>query len=215
MRMDERKLKKTGTTTITIKCKDGIIMAADKRATAGHFIANKKVEKVFPISDNIAITIAGLVSDAQLLTKYIKAEIKLREIKTGRQITVSEVANLLAGMSYSNIRNFSAVPGIVGFLVGGEDVNGFSSYEIGIDGSLTEIDEYASDGSGSLFAYAVLEDKYHKDLSLKEAEDLAVNGLEIAQRRDSASGNGYDVVRIAGKGVEKVASYQYDVKFKH
>jgi proteasome beta subunit len=203
---------KTGTTTITIKCKDGIIMAADKRATAGHFIANKKVEKVYPISDHIAITIAGLVSDAQLLTKYIKAEIKLREIKTGRQITVSEVANLLAGMSYANIRNYSAVQGIVGFLVGGEDVTGFAAYEIGIDGSLTEIDEYASDGSGSLFAYAVLEDKYRKDMTTKDATELAINGLEIAQKRDSASGNGYDVVRIAGNGVEKIASYQYDAK---
>lgn len=212
--MDEKNLKKTGTTTITIFCKDGIIMAADKRATAGHFIANKKVEKVYPISEFIAITIAGLVSDAQLLTKYIKAEIKLREVKTGRQITVEETANLLAGMAYSNIRQFSSVPGIVGFLVGGYDVKGPCAYEIGVDGSLTEIDEYASDGSGSLFAYAVLEDKYTKDITIDKAKNLAINALEIAQRRDSASGNGYDVVKITKDGVEKIAAHQYDVNFK-
>lgn len=213
--MDEKNLKKTGTTTICIYCKDGIIMAADKRATAGHFIANKKVEKVFPISKNIAITIAGLVSDAQLFSKYIKAEIKLREVKTGRQITVKETANLLAGMSYSNIRNFSAVQGIVGFLVGGYDISGFDAYEIGIDGSLTQIDEYASDGSGSLFAYAILEDKYKSDITTKEAQTLAINALEIAQKRDSASGNGYDVVRITENGVEKIATYQYDAKLEY
>jgi len=146
--MDEKNIKKTGTTTILLYCKDGIIMAADKRVTAGNFIAYKKIKKVYPISDRIAITIAGLVSDAQLLTKYIKSEIKLKEIQTGRKITVKETANLLASMSYMNIRNFTSVPGIVGFLVGGHDDNeGFSSYEIGIDGSLTPIDEYASDGS--------------------------------------------------------------------
>lgn len=210
--MNDKKLMKTGTTTVAIKCKDGIIMAADKRATAGNFIANKKVEKVYPISKKVAITIAGLVSDAQLFTRYIKSEIKLREIRTGKEITVKEVAHLLANMSYTNIRQLSAVPGIVGFLVGGHDYTGYSAYEIGIDGSLNEIDEYASDGSGSLFAYALLEDKYKEGMTIEDGKKLSVNALEIAQKRDNASGNGYDVVKISDKGVEKIATYQYDAK---
>ncbi|MBR9675444.1 proteasome subunit beta [Candidatus Woesearchaeota archaeon] len=213
--MSEKKYKKTGTTTLVMVCKDGILMAADKRATAGNFIANKKETKVFPVSDNIAITTAGLVSDAQLLTKYIKAEIKLKEIKTQRKILVKEAMNILAGLNYSNIRQFSSVPGIVGFLIAGfDDTNGLSAYEIGIDGSISHVDEFASDGSGSVFVYGLLEEQYHTNLTIKDAIPLAIKALEVAQKRDSASGNGFDIIKITDKGVEKVASKHIDVKLE-
>jgi proteasome beta subunit len=77
--MSDQKSIKTGTTTLGIVCKDGIILAADKRATAGNFIANKTTEKVFPVADNVAITIAGLVSDAQMLSRIFRAELKLKK----------------------------------------------------------------------------------------------------------------------------------------
>jgi len=72
---------KTGTTTLAILCKDGVILAADRRVTAG-MIMHKKYRKVIQITDRIAITVAGLVSDIQLLTKLIQAEIKLKDIQT-------------------------------------------------------------------------------------------------------------------------------------
>ena len=62
---------KTGTTTVGIVCKDGVVLAADKRATAGHMIVDKQAEKVHVISDDFAVTIAGSVSEAQLLIKLI------------------------------------------------------------------------------------------------------------------------------------------------
>ena len=80
--MTDKNYKKTGTTTLGIICKEGVVLAADKRATAGHFIANKQVDKVFTISDNVAITVAGLVSDVQLLSKLVSAEIKLKSLQT-------------------------------------------------------------------------------------------------------------------------------------
>ena len=95
---------KTGTTTVGIVCKDGIVLAADRRTTAGHQIANKKTQKVIPICDYAAITTAGLVSDAQLFTKLIKAEIKLKEMRVNRNLLLKEVANMLASLSYTNIR---------------------------------------------------------------------------------------------------------------
>ncbi len=70
--MEER--LKTGTTTVGIACKDGVVLAADRRATAGNMIVDKKAEKVHIISDDFAVTIAGVVSDAQLLIKLIRAE---------------------------------------------------------------------------------------------------------------------------------------------
>ncbi len=83
---DDENRMKTGTTTIAIKCKGGVVLAADKRATAGNFIANKWVDKIFPIEDYMALTTAGTVSDVQLLLKLIKAEIRLKNIRTGKKL---------------------------------------------------------------------------------------------------------------------------------
>ena len=72
--LDEDRLLK-GTTTIGLVCKDGVVLATERRATAGNLIANKQTQKLFKIDQNIGITIAGLVGDAQTLTRYLKAEV--------------------------------------------------------------------------------------------------------------------------------------------
>ncbi|MDO8660403.1 MAG: proteasome subunit beta, partial [Candidatus Woesearchaeota archaeon] len=136
--LEQQEMIKTGTTTIGIVCKDGIVLAADKRVTAGNLIANRRFHKVFPINENMAVTVAGLVSDAQLISKLIKAELKLKDLQTNRTSTVKEAANLLAGMLYSNIRKMSMVQSVVGFLLGGKDETGFHLYDLGIDGSTSE-----------------------------------------------------------------------------
>lgn len=205
-------VKKTGTTTLGIVCKDGIVMAADKRVTAGNLIANKRYEKIAIIAENVAITTAGLVSDAQLLTKVARAEIKLKEVQTGRKITVKEAVNTLAGLSYSNIRSYS--PGVVAFLVGGYDATtGLSLWDVGVDGSILQNDEYVTDGSGSVFVHGVLETLYKKDMSVQEAVELAVKALDAAQKRDNASGSGFDVITITKDGLKKVATKEYEIKF--
>jgi len=179
-------------------------MAADKRVTAGHLIADKKFTKVSQIADNIAITMAGLVSDAQLLTRLIKAEIRLMEIQTHRKVTVKEAANLLAGMSYNNIRRPSMVAGIVGFLIGGhDDQDNFTLYNLGVDGSITE-KKYDTEGSGSVFAYGVLETEFKEGLSCEEGVKLAQKAINAAMQRDSASGNGIDIFVITPKGTKHV-----------
>jgi len=195
---------KKGTTTLGIVCKDGIVMAADRRATAGYLIANKKTTKVLPVSDHMAITTAGLVSDIQLFTKIIKAQIMLLKIRKGKEPTVKEAANLLANLAYSNIRRPSMIPGIVGFLFGGYDKLGYHLYEISFDGSIMEVDDYASDGSGSTVAIGVLETLYKPNCSIEEGKDIAVRALTTAMSRDSATGNGIDVVVISPQGVNYV-----------
>ena len=204
-------VKKTGTTTIGIVCKDGIVMAADKRVTAGNHIANSKYQKIAVVADNVAITTAGLVSDAQLLTKVIKAEIKLKEVQTGRKISVKEAVNTLSGLSYQNIR---MTGGIVGFLVGGSDNTGYTLWDVGVDGSILQNEEYVSDGSGSVFALGVLENDYRKDMSVEEGAKLAVKALNVAQKRDNASGSGFDVVTITKDGIKKIATKLYETKFE-
>jgi proteasome beta subunit len=211
---EKDKLMKTGTTTLGLVCKDGIILAADKRVSAGYMIASKKFKKILQIADNMAVTIAGLVSDAQLLSKLIKAEVKLKDIQTGRKSTVEESANLLAGIVYSNIRKMSMVPGIVGFLLGGKDEKGYHLFNLGIDGSLTEVDDYTSDGSGSIFAIGVLETLYKKGMSVEEGIKVTLKSMNAALQRDMATGNGVDIITITDQGVKTVLEKEIDYRIE-
>lgn len=203
-----------GTTTVGVVCKDGIVLGADRRTSAGYLIADKKTKKVKQISDHMAITTAGLVSDAQLFTRIIRAQLKLLQIRKGKEASVKEAANLLASLSYVNIRRPSMVPGIVGFLLGGADNYGFHLYEIGIDGSITKADDYKSDGSGSIVAIGVLETLYKKDMSVNDAVPVVVKAVNSAMQRDLATGNGIDVFIIDKDGVRQVFAKELDMTIK-
>ena len=204
---------KTGTTTVAIVCKDGIVLAGDRRGTAG-YIASKKMLKVIPINDRIAITTAGAVSDIQLLSKLMKAEVKLKDIQTGRNTTVLEAANLLGGMVYQNIRKMVPFLSVVGFIVGGMDENGFHCYEIGMDGPVLLIDDYTSDGSGLVFALGVLETLYSKGISTEEGVKLAVKAVNAGMQRDPNTGNGIDVLTITADGAKFVLQKQLNTKLE-
>ncbi len=199
----EEKLK-TGTTTIGILCKDGVVLAADKRATAGTMIVDKKADKVHILNDDFAVTWAGTVSDAQLVTKLFKAELKLKDIRTNIRPSAKEAANLLGGLLYSSIRRMSMIPGIAHFLLGGKDSTGIHLYDLYPDGSVTKINDFVSSGSGSVFALGVLETHYKQDMTTTEGIKLAVKAVSTALQRDSCSGNGVDVVVINDKEIKKV-----------
>lgn len=195
---------KTGTTTVGIACKDGVVLAADKRATAGTMIVDKRAEKVHIISDDFAVTIAGTVSDAQLMIKLIKAELKLKEVRTYKGPTTKEAANLLGGILYGSLRRMSMFPGIAHFLLAGKDSEGVHLYDLFPDGSVTKVQDFVSSGSGSVFAYGVLETHYRPDMLTAEAVKLAVKSVNTALQRDSASGNGIDVIVVSNKEIRRV-----------
>jgi len=204
---------KTGTTTIGLVCKDGVVLVADKRVSGGYRIMHKSFDKVHQISDTMAVTTAGLVSDAQLITKLIRAELRLKKIRTNKEPSVKEAANLLAGIVYGNARKFSSFLSVVGFLLGGRDKNNsYSLYEIGLDGSISKYDDYTSDGSGSDLAIGVLEALYKEGMTVEEGIKLALKALNSSIQRDMPSGNGYDVFTITDKGVKKVLSKKLDTQ---
>ena len=205
---------KHGTTTIGLVCKDGLVLASEKRATAGTFVADKKSEKIYKITDNLLVTTAGTVSDAQLLTKLIKAELKLKEVRTDRESTAKEAANLLASLIYGNIRKYSLIPGITQFLLAGTDKEGFHLYDLFVDGSVMECDDYVSSGSGSTVVYGVLEAMYRKDMTVKEGVDLCVKCINVAIQRDIASGNGILVYTITKEGSKKVMDKEFETTVK-
>lgn len=201
-RNDEINVLKTGTTTVGLKCKDGIVLGADKRATSGYLVADKKAQKIHQIDENIALTIAGSVSDAQMYIKMIKAEITLFKLRAQRDLKVEEVVNLMSLILYNKIRSFSTITPVTQFIVGGKDKKGFQLFDLYPDGSITEIEDYFSSGSGSVFALGLLESNYYKDLSVKDAVDLVYKAIYGAINRDIASGNGIEIISITKDGIK-------------
>lgn len=202
---------KSGTTTIALICKDGIVLAADRRATAGGMIVDKKAKKIHPIAKKMALTTSGSVSDLQLLVKLIAAELSLKRYRTELDATTEEAANLLASLVYSNVRSFSVIPGITHFILGGHDSEGYRAYDIFIDGSISIIDDYDSSGSGSVFALGVLEALYRPGMAAREAVELSKKALTAALRRDSYSGEGFDIILITQDGIKEIESRELKV----
>ena len=125
---------------------------------------------------------------------------------------MKEVANMLGGLLYSNLRKPSMIQSVVAFLFGGKDKKGFQLYDLGIDGSVTDIIDYVSDGSGSMFALGVLEAQYKKGLSVNDGVHLAAKAITAALQRDTATGNGLDIWTITSKGVTKVVEKEILLK---
>ena len=207
--MDEelkKSIVKTGTTTIGLVCKDGIVLAADKRATLGNgiFIGHKKIDKILPITNKISVTTAGSVSDIQLIVKLTKAELRLKKMRTKMEPSVKGTSSLFGMLVYENIRKFSPILGVTAFLIGGIDEKGFALFEVSPDGSALEHKDFVSTGSGMVVAYGVLEDAYREGLSIDEGVKLIVKALTAAMQRDTPTGSGLDVVVIDGSGSRKV-----------
>jgi len=212
--MSDENVMKTGTTTIGIKIKDGIILAADKRATAGNLIAQKDTEKIHKITDNIAVTMAGTASDAQLLIKIAQAELKLRAIRTKQQNDVKEAATLMARMVYNNLRKPSMLPGISHFVMGGVDSTGFYLFDIFPDGTISECKDFISSGSGSVMAYGVLETTFKKDMSIDEGKATVIRCVNAAISRDNASGDGIDIFLIDKNGARRIMTQEIKAVIK-
>lgn len=193
---------KTGTTTLGLVCKDGIVLAADKRTTAGGaFVVRKDSDKITQIADNMAITTAGTVSDIQMFVKLLKAELKLRNIRNGRKNNVKEASSLAGRMMYESARQY--FPSMAQTLLGGYDNTGIHLYVIEVDGAVLEFKDYYTTGSGSPMVFGILENSYREGMTVKEGEDLAVKAVSAAMQRDPASGNGLDVFVITKDGVKK------------
>jgi proteasome beta subunit len=189
--MDDMAFKK-GTTTVGVICNDGIVLGSENRATMGNFIASKKAKKIYQIDDLVAMTTAGLVGDAQTLVRFIMVETNLYRMRRTEPMTVKGIVTLMSNILNGN-RFF---PYFVQLLVGGVDYDGSHIYSLDAMGGLSKEDEIVSTGSGSPIAYGVLEDRYHDGMKIDEGIELAVRALHTAMKRDSASGEGIDIVTI-------------------
>ena len=204
---DPRELEnvtETGTTIVGLTTEDGVVMAADQRASlGGRFVSNKNVQKVEEIQPNAALTISGSVGGAQAFIRTLRAEANLYEARRGEYMSINALStmasNLLRGGPY-----FIVVP-----LLGGVDDEGGHVYSLDPSGSSLS-DDYSAQGSGMPYALGVLEQDYEDDLSTEEARRVAARAIKSAVERDTASGNGIHLVEITRDNVDIQGYEEFD-----
>jgi proteasome beta subunit len=190
-----------GTTTIGVVCKDGVILGTDTRATMGTYVASKRAKKVYQITDNLAMTIAGGVAVAQKVVEILKVNSRLYELEKNRPIPVGSAARLVSNLLFQNREVGMPLP--MQALVGGFDETGPHVFNLDPYGSLIE-EKMVSTGSGSPFAYGVLEAEFTEDSSVQEMLPVVVRAVDAAMKRDVNSGDSFDVAVIDGSGFREL-----------
>ena len=202
---DELKKLKTGTTILGIVCKDGVVMAADRRSTVGNMIYNKDSEKVRKLNDYLVFSGCGSATESQKVSKLLTAELRLKELKSKSRPTVRQAASLL-----SNIQ----VEASAFILAGVDEDKSVHLYDV-LGGYLDEVKDYtASVGSGMPFALGYLERSWKPNISVDEGVEIAKEALKSSTARDEASGNGIDIFTLTKSGIKKVVSQEIQPNYK-
>uniref|UniRef100_A0A914E8K5 proteasome endopeptidase complex n=1 Tax=Acrobeloides nanus TaxID=290746 RepID=A0A914E8K5_9BILA len=183
-------MRSTGTTIVATTYKDGLIMGADSRATAGNIIADKHCEKVHKLTESIYACGAGTAADLDQVCKMLSANLRLKELNTGKK------ARVITALRMAKQHLFQYM-GYVGayLLIGGVDPTGPVLYECSAN-AYSMAKPYAAMGSGSYAAISVLERDFRFNLEEKEAKDLVQRALQAGMHGDNASGNSLNLVII-------------------
>jgi proteasome beta subunit len=184
-----------GTTIVAIRYIDGVIMAGDRRATAGSSIAHRTMEKVHQAGRNSGVAIAGAAGPAMDMVKLFQLQLEHYEKVEGAPISLEGQANQLSQMVRSNLamamQGFVVVPLFAGY----DTRRGIGRiYTYDPTGGRYEETDYHADGSGGRDARTTVKLGWRPDLSREEAIELAVSALWQAADEDSATG-GPDTVR--------------------
>jgi proteasome beta subunit len=185
-----------GATTIGVVCKDGVILASEKRVAYGYLVVSKGGKKVFKITDRIGAACAGLVADMQILAREVEAQANLFSMDVSRRISVRATAKLMANILF----NRRYAPLITQTIVAGLDEEGPALYVLDVLGSLIP-DKYAVVGSGTEIAIGVLEEGYKEEMTLEDAKELVTRSIKSAISRDVMSGDGIDFLIITKEGI--------------
>ena len=186
-----------GATAVGITFEGGIVLASEKRIAFGNFLVSKSSKKTFPITPKVGATCAGLVADMQILTLQIAALAKIRKMELKRDIPPNTIAKMMSNMMYE--RRF--FPLLTQVIVGGV-VDKPIMYTLDPLGSVLP-DEYAAVGTGAEMALGVLDPQFKQNMSKDDAVTLAKKAVRAASLRDSASGDGLDILIITSEGTEE------------
>lgn len=197
--MQENRLK-TGTTTVGIIGKDSIVLAADMKATLGNISYEQEAKKIYKITEHIAATNAGSVGDSLTIIRFLRAHAKMYETEHDKPIKPKAIATLLSNILNAN-RFF---PYMAQFIIAGF-VDKPEMYEVLPYGDLIERDKFATSGSGTELALAVLDSEYKEGLKEEDAIKLAIKAIDASRRRDVFTGGlGMTVWVINKKGIREL-----------
>lgn len=199
---------KTGTTTVGLTTEEGVILAADKRASMGRLTASKYAQKIYKLDEKIGLTIAGSVGDAQKIVRIMRSQLKLHKLET-KELSLKGAGTLLSNI----LHNHKMMPFFNQFVLGGLDEdNKGALYDLDPTGGLMKHERFTATGSGSQMAYGVLENKYEEGLDHEEGKELAIDAVLSAIERDTASGNGIMVAEITEDGYQVIDDKEIESK---
>jgi len=185
----------TGATTIGLVCKDGVVLASEKRVSYGFTVLSKAGKKVYPITNHLGVAFAGLVSDMLAIVRRLAAEARLYELDHGKRMPVNAASKLLANILFSS----RYYPLLTETIIGGVDEKGPRLYVLDAVGSLIE-DRYAALGTGAQVAIGIVESNYKEGIDVEMGKELAIKAVKAAIERDAVSGDGIDVLVITAQG---------------
>ncbi len=187
-----------GATTIGMVCKDGVLLASERRYSYGTFVMSKGAKKVFRITDNIGVACAGIVGDMQVLTREARAYMNIYHYERDRSGTVKNTAKLIANL-LSSRRMF---PYLAETIIAGVSDGKPELYVLDPIGSVLA-DKFAVVGTGAPIAIGVLESEYSEGLAIDEAKPLLLRAVRAAMARDISSGDGVDLMVITEQGIKE------------
>jgi proteasome beta subunit len=184
-----------GTTVLAVTAAGGVVMAGDRRATAGHLISRGDMRKVFPADDRSAIAISGAAGPAMELARVFATELEHYEKVEGEPLSLEGKSNKLAGMVRAHLPMAMQGLVVVPLFAGVDFRTGEGSiFEYDPAGGRYEARDHAATGSGSLAARATLKRLHRFDDGVDAAVRTALEALFDAAEEDSATG-GPDLIR--------------------
>ena len=188
-----------GTTTLAFKYKGGVVVAVDSRASSGAYIASQTVKKVIEINPFLLGTMAGGAADCSYWERYLGMRCRLFELDHKERISVAGASKILSNITYQ-YKNYGLS---MGTMICGWDKTGPQIFYVDSDGQRCP-GKLFSVGSGSTFAYGVLDTGYKYDLTSDQAFDLAEKAIFAATHRDAYSGGTVRIYHITETGWERI-----------
>ncbi|MDE1762367.1 MAG: proteasome subunit beta [Candidatus Micrarchaeota archaeon] len=195
-----------GTTTVGVVCNDGIVLGADSRASMDTFLASSEAIKINRIDENLAMTIAGGVGDAEYLTKMLKAQNELYKMNEGKPLSPNAATSLLSIVLQEN----KMMPFMVQLIVGGFNGGTPELYSLDPLGGYIKESKFTSTGSGSPVALGYLEDVYEKAKTTTDMTKHVVKALKIAMKRDTATGDRIRLAIITKTGFKELSQQEVE-----
>ena len=183
-----------GATVVGLSYNDGVLLAAEKRVSFGNFVVNKNIKKKFPLKDHVGAACDGMVADMQVLVRQVEALAKIRKLETRRIVPPNSIAKLMSVIMFER-RYF---PLLTQVIVGGINEKP-EIYTLDPLGSVLP-DDYAAVGTGAEGALGIMDAEFKPNMSEEAVKELATRAIRSAIQRDTASGDGIDILYVTRTG---------------